>query len=96
MTVLISSVEDPSFDIRLDGALPDYNQSTHEFRLNRPMGDDWLQFIRHVPEPAPLIVRTEGSTAFVVFDRRHHAEQFADWLRNARLEQKHGFNTMRG
>ncbi len=95
MTVLIASIEDASLDLRMDGVLPDYNQSTHEFQLNRPIGDDWLQYIRHVPEPAPLFVRTHGSTAFVVFDTRLDAEQFADWLREARLEQRHGFSTMR-
>lgn len=96
MTVFIASIEDPSLDIRIDGSLPDYNQATHEFRLNRPIGDDWLQYISHVPKPPPLVVRNEGSTAFVVFDRRHDAVRFEEWLRNARQEQDHGYRTMRG
>lgn len=96
MPVLIASVEDPSMDIRLEGALPDHDGSTHEFKLNRPIGDDWLQYIRHVPNPPPLLVRIDGATAFVVFDKVHEAEAFRDWLQQAREEQEHGFRTMRG
>jgi hypothetical protein len=96
MTVLIASIEEPNLDIRLEGSLPDYDSSTHEFRLNRPIGDDWLQYISHVPNPPPLLVRKEGVTAFVVFDRTHDAAAFEDWLRQAREEQDRGFRTMRG
>lgn len=83
-------------DTRLEGSLPEYDGSTHEFKLNRPMGDDWLQYIRHVPNPPPLLVRNDGATAFVVFDKAHDAEAFRDWLQQAREEQAHGFRTMRG
>lgn len=96
MPVLIASVEAPKLEIRLEGALPVYNNSTHEFRLNRPIGDDWLQYISHVPDPPPLLARKEGATAFLVFQRSRDAEAFAEWLRQAREEQEHGFRTMRG
>ena len=96
MPVLIASIEDPKLEIRLEGALPDYDCSTHEFRLNRPIGDDWLQYISHLPDPPPLLVRMEGATAFLVFQRSRDAEGFAMWLRQAREEQEHGFRTMRG
>lgn len=96
MPVLIASVQDPTLEIRLEGALPDYNSSTHEFRLNRPIGDDWLQYISHVPDPPPLLVRREGATAFLIFERSGDAERFAEWLQQAREEQEHGFRTMRG
>ncbi len=96
MPVLIACVENPAIDIRLEGSLPDYDSSTHEFRLNRPIGDDWLQYIRHVPNPPPLVVRKEGVTAFVVFERATDAQAFRDWLQQAREEQEHGYRTMRG
>jgi len=96
MPVLIASVEDPKLEIRLEGVLPDYNRSTHEFRLDRPIGDDWLQYISHVPDPPPVLVREEGTTAFLVFQSSRDAEDFAEWLRQAREEQEHGFRTMRG
>ena len=96
MTVLIACIEDSSVAIRMEGRLPDYSHATHEFSLNRPIGDDWGQYIRHVPNPPPLIVRTEESTSFVVFDRRDDAERFEQWLIDAREEQDRGFRTMRG
>lgn len=96
MTVLIACIEDPSVSIRMEGRLPDYSPATHEFSLNRPIGDDWGQYIRHVPTPPPLIVRIEGSTSFVVFERREDAERFERWLVDAWEEQDRGFRTMRG
>lgn len=96
MAVLIACIEDPSVAIRMEGRLPDYSPATHEFRLNRPIGDDWLQYIRHVPNPPPVIVRTDESTSFVVFERRDDAERFEQWLIDAREEQDRGFRTMRG
>jgi hypothetical protein len=96
MPVLISCVEDPALEIRMEGSLPDYTRSTHEFRLNRPIGDDWLQYISHIPKPPPLLVRTEERTSFVVFERRGDAERFEQWLVDAREEQDQGFRTMRG
>lgn len=96
MTVLIACIEDPSVSIRMEGRLPDYSPTTHEFSLNRPIGDDWGQYIRHVPNPPPVIVRTEEDTSFVVFQRREDAESFEHWLIGAREEQDRGFRTMRG
>ena len=96
MTVLIVCLEDPSISIRMEGRLPDYNPATCEFSLNRPIGDDWGQYIRHVPNPPPVIVRTESGTSFVVFERRDDAECFEHWLIEAREEQDRGFRTMRG
>jgi hypothetical protein len=96
MTILIASVEDASVELRMEGRLLDYNHMTHEFSLNRPIGDDWGQYIRHVPNPPPLIVRTEKSISFVVFQRRDDAERFERWLHGAREEQDRGFRTMRG
>lgn len=96
MTVRIACVEDPSFAIRMEGRLPDYSHTTHEFSLNRPFGDDWGQYIRHVPNPPPLIVQSEESISFVVFQQRDDAERFEQWLANAWAEQERGFRTMRG
>lgn len=96
MSVLIACIEDPSVTIRLEGRLPDYSPATNQFSLNRPIGDDWLQYIRYVPSPPPVIVRTEESTLFVVFQRRDDAERFEQWLIDAREEQDRGFKTMRG
>jgi len=80
----------------LEGSLPDHYRSTHEFRFNRPIGDDWLKYISHVPKRPPLIVRTEESASFVAFERRDDAERFEQWLVDAREEQDRGFRTMRG
>lgn len=96
MAVLIACIEDPSVSIRMEGRLPDYSPATHAFSLNRPIGDDWLHYIRHVPNPPPVIVRTEESTSFVVFERRDDAKRFEQWLIDAREEQGWGFRTMRG
>lgn len=96
MAVLIASIEFPALQIRLEGPLPDYNSTTHEFRLNCPVGDDWLQYISHTPQPAPLLVRSEGATSFVVFDRGCDAQSFEKWLLQAREEQDRGYRTMRG
>jgi hypothetical protein len=96
MTVVIASLEDPSFDARVSGSLPAYSHESREFTLNRPIGDDWLQKIRCIPEPSPVLVRTEGQTMIVVFSGRGDAARFEQWLRDARHEQEHGFRTMRG
>lgn len=96
MTIKIACVEDPTLEISIEGQLPAYNNSTHEFRLNRPIGDDWLQFIRYVPKPPPVLVLTEGDTALVVFETRNAAVRFEEWLREAREEQNRGLKTMRG
>jgi hypothetical protein len=96
MPVLIASLEDPTFDARTSACLPGYDLNKHEFSLNRPIGDDWGQYIRHSPQPPPLLVRVEGKTIFVVFAALIDAQRFDQWLRDAAAEQQHGFNTMRG
>jgi hypothetical protein len=96
MTVLVAALGDPSLDARVGGTVPDYKQESGEFALNRPIGDDWGQYIRHVPNPGPLLVRIEERTMFVVFRGREDAVRFEEWLRDALREQEHGFNTMRG
>ena len=68
MTVLIASLENPQHNERFEQCFPEYNADKKEFSLNRPIGDDWGQYIRHIPNPSPVLVLTEARVMFVVFD----------------------------
>lgn len=96
MLVLIACVEDSKFSARVSASFPDYSPASHEFSLPRPMGDDWLQCIRHIPDPTPLVVRVEGQVMFVVFDTLQGAQKFEQWLKEAVAEQGRGYRAMRG
>lgn len=96
MTVIVAALDAPALDIRIEGTPPDYDHVTGEFSLECPRGDDWLQRIRHTPNPAPALVRIEQRTMFVIFLAPEDAARFESWLYDARREQQHGYNTMRG
>lgn len=96
MTVLIASLENPQSKERFEQCLPEYDSAKREFSLNRPIGDDWGQCIRHIPNPSPEIVLTEAQIMFVVFKTDSDVVHFRKWLEDAAKEQQHGFNTMRG
>ena len=96
MPVLIGSLENPTREDRCDECFPDYNSDKKEFSLNRPIGDDWGQYIRHRPQPSPIFVRTEARIMFVIFELEKDAIQFNTWIHDAAKEQRHGFSTMRG
>lgn len=96
MTILIASLENPQNNERFEQCFPEYNADKKEFSLNRPIGDDWGQYIRHIPNPSPVLVLTEARVMFVVFDADSDAVEFKKWLEDATKEQQHGFNTMRG
>lgn len=80
----------------MDECTPYYDHEINEFSLNRPIGDDWGQYIRHRPNPAPALVRNENGIIFVIFFARSDAINFEKWLESAATEQRHGFSTMRG
>ena len=96
MPVLIGSLESPLQEYRCDECFPDYNPDKREFSLNRPIGDDWGQYIRHSPKPSPIFVRTVHRVMFVIFERNKDAIEFSEWIHEAAKEQQHGFSTMRG
>jgi len=96
MLVLITCVENPGFSARVSTSSISYSPVSHEFSLPRPIGDDWLQRINHIPATTPLISKTEGQTMFVVFEALEGAQKFQAWLIEAAAEQDHGYRTMRG
>lgn len=96
MSVLVACLEDSTFDARIEDCFPDFNPELHEFSLNRPIGDDWGQYIRHIPQPLPILVRLENRTIFVLFKALNDAMTFEQWLKDAAAEQRHGYSTMRG
>lgn len=96
MTVIIASLENAQHNERLEDCFPDYSSELKEFSLNRPIGDDWGQYIRYIPNPSPVLVIVEARVMFVVFEAESDAVEFKRWLEDAAKEQQHGFNTMRG
>ncbi|MDO0889250.1 hypothetical protein [Acinetobacter johnsonii] len=96
ISVIIACLEDPTFDVRINNGFIDYDSERHEFSLNRPIGDDWGQYIRHIPQPLPVLVRIEKRIIFILFAALNDAIALEKWLKDAIAEQEHGFSTMRG
>ncbi len=67
MQVIVACVDDESCDFRTHVHQMDYEKASNNFSMPRPIGDDWLQRINHVPSHPPVLVRTQGEIMFVVF-----------------------------
>ena len=93
---ILGCQEDPTSDSRTSVCFPEYNPQSQQFSLTRPCGDDWLQRIRHRPQPPLPLVRSNSGAMFVVFAAASDAHAFMDWLVRAAAEQEHAFRTMRG
>lgn len=96
MRVIVATANDGSYDFRIDVRELDYRADSGNFSMTRPIGDDWLQRINHVPEPNPILVRVQDQTMFVIFGSLRSAKNFADWISNAEAEVTKGYRTMRG
>lgn len=96
MQVIVASAEDESFDFRTHVHQIGYEKASHNFSMPRPIGDDWLQRINHVPSPPPILVRVQEQTMFVLFASLKSGEEFSAWLVNAEAETQESYRTMRG
>ena len=60
MKVWVMSLEHPEEDFRESVYSLRYDCSDKQFSMPCPMGDDWLQEIRHRPAPLPALVKVDG------------------------------------
>lgn len=96
MRVLVMSLESPEDDFRADVYSLSYGALDKVFSMPCPMGDDWLQQIRHKPTPSPELVKVDGHLMVVAFNKYECAQQFSTWLLDAETRAQHGYRTMRG
>jgi hypothetical protein len=96
MKVWVMNLESPDDDCRADVYSLSYESSNMEFSMPCPMGDDWLQQVRHKPTPSPELVKVNGSLMVVVFNKHECAQRFSTWLLDAESRAQHGYRTMRG
>lgn len=96
MKVWVMSLDRPGEDFRADVYSLSYGLSDNEFSMPCPIGDDWLQTIRHRPEPSPELVKVDGGLMIVIFKEHESAQNFAAWLLDAEARAQHGYSTMRG
>lgn len=96
MQVIVACADDESFDFHTQVHQIGYEKASHNFSMPRPIGDDWLQRINHVPSPPPVLVRTQGQIMFVLFASLKSGEEFSAWLVSAEAEAQEGYRTMRG
>ena len=96
MKVWILNLEYPDQPLSVSVHELMYEKENGNFSMSCPRGDDWLQRINHVQEPAPVFVHQSKQQTVVVFEQIEIASNFLIWLKNANSEAHHGFATMRG
>lgn len=95
MKVWILSLEHPNQPLSADGPDLHYEETTGAFSMPRPLGDDWLQRIVHVPEPRPELVNQAQQQTVVIFKLQEDAAKFLAWLMAANDEAGRPFRNVR-
>lgn len=96
MKVWVMSLDRPDEDFRVGVYSLRYELSEKQFSMPCPMGDDWLQEIRHKPDPFPELVKVDEGLMVVIFKEHESAQSLVAWLFDAEARAQRGYSTMRG
>lgn len=96
MKVLISSLEELSFEKEILVGELNYDTEKLYFWMRLVMGDDWLQKVTSTFNFIPPIIRFSDQVCFIVCNTNKQCETFVEWLVSAEDKVREGYRTMRG